>query len=43
MTHVKICGIRNASDAEYVNEFKPEYAGFVFAGGSRRMIPPKKA
>lgn len=42
MTKVKICGIRSMNDARFVNEAKPDYAGFVFAK-SRRQIGPEQA
>ncbi|NLZ49454.1 MAG: phosphoribosylanthranilate isomerase [Clostridiales bacterium] len=37
MIKVKICGLTRALDIEYVNEFKPDYAGFVFADSKRRV------
>ena len=37
MTKIKICGIRRPADIEYLNELKPEYAGFVFAKSKRRL------
>ncbi len=37
MTFIKICGIRRREDVEYLNEYKPDYAGFVFAR-SPRMV-----
>ncbi|MEG6566218.1 phosphoribosylanthranilate isomerase [Thermoanaerobacterium saccharolyticum] len=37
MTLVKICGIRRAEDIEYINNFKPDYAGFVFAESKRKV------
>lgn len=38
MTKVKICGLKTADDALKVNEFTPEYVGFVFAEGSKRRV-----
>lgn len=35
---VKICGLRRFEDIEYVNEFLPDYAGFIFAPKSKRYI-----
>jgi phosphoribosylanthranilate isomerase len=32
---IKICGLFRDEDIEYVNEARPDYAGFVFAGGRR--------
>lgn len=37
MTEIKICGIRRFEDIEFINELKPEYAGFVFAKSIRRV------
>lgn len=34
---IKICGIRRTEDISYVNEFKPDYIGFVFAESKRRI------
>lgn len=39
---LKLCGIRRKEDIEYINEFCPDYIGFVFAP-SRRMITPENA
>lgn len=43
MTLVKICGLKQNSDIEYVNTLLPDYVGFVFVENSRRYITPKKA
>jgi len=32
---IKICGLRREEDIDYVNQRKPDYAGFVFAGKKR--------
>ncbi len=37
MTKVKICGLKSRQDIEYVNQAKPDYAGFVFAPGKRQI------
>ncbi|MDI3311481.1 MAG: phosphoribosylanthranilate isomerase [Thermoanaerobacterium sp.] len=37
MTLVKICGIRRSEDVEYLNNLKPDYAGFVFAESKRNV------
>ena len=37
MAKIKICGIRRPEDIEYLNELKPEYAGFIFAKSRRRV------
>ncbi|MHB8962376.1 MAG: phosphoribosylanthranilate isomerase [Saccharofermentanales bacterium] len=42
MTKIKICGIRNFKDIEFINEAYPDYAGFVFAE-SRRQVDYGKA
>lgn len=43
MAHVKICGIRTEQDAAYINEAKPEFAGFICSQGFRRSISLEKA
>ena len=43
MTKIKICGLQREEDISYVNEFKPDYIGFVFLQGRRRYIAPEKA
>lgn len=44
MTKVKICGITSAREIEYINKYKPDYAGFVmFFPKSKRNIDSKKA
>lgn len=42
MTKIKICGLRRKEDVAYVNEVRPDYAGFVFAK-SRRMVTKEQA
>jgi len=37
MKEVKICGLKRMEDIEYVNEFKPDYVGFVFANSKRQV------
>ncbi|GHV66743.1 N-(5'-phosphoribosyl)anthranilate isomerase [Spirochaetia bacterium] len=39
---IKICGLFREEDISYVNEAKPDYAGFVFAP-SRRQVSREKA
>lgn len=34
---IKICGLKRKEDIDYVNQCKPDYAGFVFAGKKRRI------
>ena len=43
MVKVKICGLSRMLDIETVNEYKPDYIGFVFAKNSRRRITPRQA
>lgn len=39
MTKVKICGITNKQEIEYINKYKPDFAGFVmFFPKSKRNI-----
>jgi phosphoribosylanthranilate isomerase len=42
MTRIKICGLFREEDMAYVNEARPDYAGFVFAE-SRRQVSPARA
>jgi len=37
---IKICGLSRDADIDYVNEAKPDYAGFVFAESRRKVSPP---
>ncbi len=39
---VKLCGLSRMEDVRYVNEFQPDYVGFVFAK-SRRQVTPAQA
>lgn len=44
MTKVKICGITTKQEIEYLNEFKPDFAGFVmFFKKSKRNVDPNTA
>lgn len=36
---IKICGLTRAADIAAVNEARPDYIGFVFAGSKRRVTP----
>lgn len=38
---VKICGLTRPEDITAVNRCRPDYAGFVFAPGKRRLTPEK--
>ena len=40
---IKLCGIKRPEDVAYLNEFLPDYAGFVFAGTKRRITPETAA
>ena len=40
---VKICGIRREADVMILNEFTPDYAGFVFAESRRRITVQEAA
>lgn len=40
---IKLCGVRREEDIEFMNEFKPDYVGFILADGFRRTIPIDKA
>ena len=42
MTKIKICGLTRTEDIEMVNEFSPDYVGFVFAK-SRRQVSAEQA
>ncbi|AKN30785.1 N-(5'-phosphoribosyl)anthranilate isomerase [Clostridium carboxidivorans P7] len=37
MALVKVCGIRRIEDVQFLNELKPEYAGFVFCKSKRQI------
>ncbi|WP_317855939.1 phosphoribosylanthranilate isomerase [Chakrabartyella piscis] len=37
MTKVKICGLKRPEDISYVNQYKPDYIGFVFAKSKRQV------
>lgn len=37
MIKVKVCGLWRMDDIDYVNELKPDYAGFVFAKSKRQV------
>ena len=34
---LKICGIKRREDVGFLNEFQPDFAGFVFAGAKRKI------
>ncbi|MDE6103936.1 MAG: hypothetical protein K2F60_05365 [Oscillospiraceae bacterium] len=35
---IKLCGIRRPDDIRYVNEFKPDYVGFILSEGFKRSV-----
>ena len=37
MVKIKICGIRRFEDINFVNKYKPDYIGFVFANSKRQV------
>ena len=39
---IKICGIRRPEDIEIVNEFLPDYIGFILVPASKRYVSPEK-
>lgn len=41
MKGVKICGLTREEDIQYVNTYKPEYIGFVFAKSKRQVTMAK--
>lgn len=43
MTRIKICGLKRREDISYVNEYRPDYIGFVFFPKSSRYVTPAKA
>ena len=43
MTKIKICGIKNVKEAEYLNKAKVDYAGLVFHGQSKRNVTVDEA
>lgn len=40
---IKLCGVKRPEDIRYMNEFRPDYVGFVFAGAKRRISPEAAA
>ncbi len=43
MVKIKICGIKRMEDVYYVNQYLPDYIGFVFADTRRRVSPETAA
>ncbi|MCQ4022750.1 MULTISPECIES: phosphoribosylanthranilate isomerase [unclassified Ruminococcus] len=42
MIRIKICGLKRECDVDFVNEFLPDYIGFIFAN-TKRYISPELA
>ncbi len=42
MVEIKICGITCREDVQILNSLQIDYAGFVFAEGSKRTISPER-
>ena len=40
---IKLCGIKRPEDIVFMNEFRPDYVGFVFAGSKQRVTPETAA
>lgn len=40
---IKICGLTSLEDIQIINEFMPDYAGFIFAKQSKRKTDEKQA
>jgi phosphoribosylanthranilate isomerase len=40
---IKICGLSRNEDIAYINEARPDYAGFVFAASKRQVTPAEAA
>jgi len=43
ITKVKICGLFRECDIDYVNRYKPDFAGFIFWPKSHRYVTDEKA
>lgn len=43
MTKIKLCGIKTIQDIKIINEYMPEYIGFIFAPKSKRYITKQTA
>ena len=39
---LKLCGMRRREDIDYVNEYRPDYVGFILSGGFRRSVEFKR-
>ncbi|MCH3949465.1 MAG: phosphoribosylanthranilate isomerase [Acidaminococcus sp.] len=43
MTKIKICGLRRREDADILNRYHPDFAGFIFYPKSRRYLEKAQA
>ncbi|MBP3694733.1 MAG: phosphoribosylanthranilate isomerase [Thermoguttaceae bacterium] len=43
MTRIKLCGITRLCEAKWINELRPDFAGFVFVPASRRHVSAEQA
>ena len=43
MSKLKICGLKRLQDIQYVNQYSPDYVGFVFAKSTRQVTPGQAA
>lgn len=43
MTRIKLCGLTEEREIEYVNQLLPEYIGFVFVKHSKRYVSMEQA
>lgn len=43
IVNIKICGIRTIKDIEIINKYYIQYAGFIFAKGSKRQLSIEEA
>lgn len=40
---IKFCGVKRPEDIQIMNDLRPDYVGFVFAGVKRRLTPKQAA
>lgn len=43
LAKIKICGLRREEDIQYVNEYIPDYIGFILSKGFRRTVTKEQA
>ena len=39
---IKLCGLRREEDIRFVNEARPDFAGFILAEGRKRTVTPER-